>query len=193
MCVLLSVRADPHAEPARDLQKTFEFTANAQMWPRSLNADIGGDSAATYLIIGDMGTPSGQGMDFISGFTFLCVYLHSRCVAPCSRHLANATTLSTIPLTPRSGSPQRPRRLLPPTEPGCGSTRSRTNLVSCIDSISRHAAMRPFVLDKIHIRYISGQEVRSYIIMIMMNSPYRFYADVWGPIKSLCIYDHIAK
>ena len=116
-----------------------------------------------------------------------CAYIYIRDAWPRAHAtLANATTPSTIPLTPRSGSPQRPRRLLPPTEPGCGSTRSRTNLVSCIDSISRHAAMRPFVLDKIHIRYISGQEVRSFIIMIMMNSPYRFL--VWGPIKSLCIY-----
>jgi cathepsin E len=43
------------------------------MFPRSLNAEIGGNSNSTYLIMQDIGTPSGQGLDFINGFTFLCV------------------------------------------------------------------------------------------------------------------------
>jgi len=51
------------------MQGTFEFTANAQIWPRSLNSDIGGDNKTTYLIIADSGSPSGNGFDFVFGFT----------------------------------------------------------------------------------------------------------------------------
>ncbi|TFY81525.1 hypothetical protein EWM64_g2487 [Hericium alpestre] len=50
---------------------TFELTANAQAWPRSLNTAIGGTSNNVYLIVNDVGTPSGEGLDFINGFTFL--------------------------------------------------------------------------------------------------------------------------
>ncbi|KAI0656632.1 acid protease [Cubamyces menziesii] len=49
----------------------FEFTANAQIWPRSLNSLIGGSSSFVYLIIGDIGTPSGSGLDFINGMMFM--------------------------------------------------------------------------------------------------------------------------
>jgi len=51
----------------------LEFTANAQIWPRSLNSEIGGDSSSTYLIFVDSGSPSGKGSDFVNSFTFLCV------------------------------------------------------------------------------------------------------------------------
>jgi len=50
---------------------TFGLTANGQIWPRSLNADIGGVSGGIYLIVGNIGTPSGSGLDFINGQTFL--------------------------------------------------------------------------------------------------------------------------
>ncbi|KAI0081062.1 acid protease [Panus rudis PR-1116 ss-1] len=50
---------------------TFEFTANAQIWPRALNSAIGGTSNNVYLIVGDLGTNSGEGLDFIDGMTFL--------------------------------------------------------------------------------------------------------------------------
>lgn len=33
---------------------TFEFTANAQTWPRALNAAIGGSTSAIYLVVGDV-------------------------------------------------------------------------------------------------------------------------------------------
>ena len=52
-------------------QTTFELTANAQAWPRSLNSVIGGTSNNVYLIVNSIGTPSGEGLDFINGFTFL--------------------------------------------------------------------------------------------------------------------------
>jgi len=50
---------------------TFGLTANGQIWPRSLNADIGGVSGRIYLIVGSIGTRSGSGLDFINGQTFL--------------------------------------------------------------------------------------------------------------------------
>ncbi|KAF8497321.1 aspartic peptidase A1 [Gautieria morchelliformis] len=52
-------------------ETTFELTANAQAWPRSLNSQIGGDADSVYLIVADIGRPSGQGLDFINGFAFL--------------------------------------------------------------------------------------------------------------------------
>ncbi|KAJ8474583.1 hypothetical protein ONZ51_g7130 [Trametes cubensis] len=50
---------------------TFEFTPNAQIWPRALNSALGGTDDAIYLIVSDIGTPSGSGLDFIDGMTFL--------------------------------------------------------------------------------------------------------------------------
>ncbi|KAG6873220.1 hypothetical protein C0995_001574 [Termitomyces sp. Mi166 len=50
---------------------TFEFTANAQSWPRALNTAIGGTTNNVYLIVGNLGTPSGEGFDFVNGFVFL--------------------------------------------------------------------------------------------------------------------------
>ncbi|VDC06909.1 unnamed protein product [Peniophora sp. CBMAI 1063] len=49
----------------------FELTPDAQIWPRSLNSKIGGSEDSYYLIVNDIGTPSGQGMDFINGYAFL--------------------------------------------------------------------------------------------------------------------------
>ncbi|THH26964.1 hypothetical protein EUX98_g7216 [Antrodiella citrinella] len=49
----------------------FELTANAQIWPRNLNTAIGGSANSIYLIVGDLGTDSGEGLDFINGQTFL--------------------------------------------------------------------------------------------------------------------------
>ncbi|KAK0246439.1 aspartic peptidase A1 [Armillaria nabsnona] len=50
---------------------SYELTPNAQIWPRSLNTEIGGSSSAIYLIVNDIGTNSGEGLDFINGYTFL--------------------------------------------------------------------------------------------------------------------------
>lgn len=52
-------------------QVTFEFTANAQAWPRALNTAIGGTNNNVYLIVGDLGSDSGEGFDFVNGFAFL--------------------------------------------------------------------------------------------------------------------------
>ncbi|KAH9052762.1 acid protease [Lactarius vividus] len=51
--------------------KSLEFTANAQIWPRSLNTFIGGTTGSIYLVVNDLGSPSGSGLDFINGYTFL--------------------------------------------------------------------------------------------------------------------------
>ncbi|THG97451.1 hypothetical protein EW026_g4558 [Hermanssonia centrifuga] len=50
---------------------TFTLTANAQAWPRALNTAIGGNTNSVYLIVNSLGTPSGEGLDFINGQTFL--------------------------------------------------------------------------------------------------------------------------
>ncbi|KAH9008849.1 acid protease, partial [Lactarius deliciosus] len=49
----------------------YELTPNAQIWPRVLNTAIGGTQGQIYLIVSDLGSQSGQGLDFINGFTFL--------------------------------------------------------------------------------------------------------------------------
>ncbi|KAG1880106.1 aspartic peptidase domain-containing protein [Suillus subluteus] len=50
---------------------TYALTPNGQIWPRSLNTYIGGSTSYIYLIVNDIGTPSGEGLDFINGYTFL--------------------------------------------------------------------------------------------------------------------------
>jgi hypothetical protein len=50
---------------------SFALEPNAQIWPRSLNSTLGGEEGKIYLIVADMGSQSGQGLDFINGFTFL--------------------------------------------------------------------------------------------------------------------------
>ncbi|KAH9838072.1 family A1 protease [Rhodofomes roseus] len=60
-------RSPPHLE----LATTYGLTANAQIWPRSLNSAIGGSSGDIYLVVGDIGSDSGEGLDFINGYAFL--------------------------------------------------------------------------------------------------------------------------
>ncbi|EIW79969.1 acid protease [Coniophora puteana RWD-64-598 SS2] len=50
---------------------TYALNANAQIWPRSLNSAIGGASGSIYLVVNDVGSASGEGIDFINGYTFL--------------------------------------------------------------------------------------------------------------------------
>ncbi|KAN0081171.1 Aspartic peptidase domain containing protein [Tylopilus felleus] len=50
----------------------FELSPNAQIWPRSLNTMFsGGVSGAIYLIVTNIGSLPGTGLDFIVGYTFL--------------------------------------------------------------------------------------------------------------------------
>lgn len=48
----------------------FSLTPNAQIWPRSLNTDIGGTANGIYLVAGDLG-PAEEGFDFVNGYVFL--------------------------------------------------------------------------------------------------------------------------
>ncbi|KAG2360383.1 aspartic peptidase domain-containing protein [Suillus spraguei] len=52
--------------------QVFPLTPNAQIWPRSLMTNIhSSDPNWLYLIIADMGKPSGRGFDFEIGYTFM--------------------------------------------------------------------------------------------------------------------------
>ncbi|KAG1754954.1 aspartic peptidase domain-containing protein [Suillus paluster] len=50
---------------------TYALTPNGQIWPRALNTYLGGSNSYIYLIVNNLGTPSGEGLDFINGQTFL--------------------------------------------------------------------------------------------------------------------------
>ncbi|KAG2363836.1 aspartic peptidase domain-containing protein [Suillus spraguei] len=50
---------------------TYELTSNAQIWPRSLNTAINGAAGGIYLVISDLGSRSGAGLDFVNGYCFL--------------------------------------------------------------------------------------------------------------------------
>ncbi|KAG1901049.1 acid protease [Suillus fuscotomentosus] len=51
--------------------RAYDLTPNAQIWPRSLNTYLGGSSGDIYLIVADIGSDSGSGLDFINGYAFL--------------------------------------------------------------------------------------------------------------------------
>ncbi|KAF8515017.1 aspartic peptidase domain-containing protein [Hysterangium stoloniferum] len=51
----------------------FEFTPNAQIWPRSLNTAVGGDPDKIYIIIANLSTAAENGappIDFVNGYVF---------------------------------------------------------------------------------------------------------------------------
>ena len=48
----------------------YELTPNAQIWPRSLNSELGGNDGDIYLVAANNGTKSGSGLDFINGFVW---------------------------------------------------------------------------------------------------------------------------
>ena len=52
-------------------EATYELVPDAQRWPGGLNTDIGGNSSSIYLAVGDIGSQSRQGLDFILGMAFL--------------------------------------------------------------------------------------------------------------------------
>lgn len=39
-----------------------------------MNSQIGGESGSIYLIVADIGSAIGSGLDFINGYAFLCVF-----------------------------------------------------------------------------------------------------------------------
>ncbi|KAG0703773.1 acid protease [Suillus ampliporus] len=50
---------------------TYEFTPNAQIWPRALNSILNGHDGQIYLIVSDLGSSLGTGLNFINGFGWL--------------------------------------------------------------------------------------------------------------------------
>ncbi|RDX48863.1 family A1 protease [Lentinus brumalis] len=54
----------------------YVFTANAQIWPRALNNEIGGKPDGIYLVVANLGSSSGGGLDFILGCAFLERFYH---------------------------------------------------------------------------------------------------------------------
>ncbi|KAI1792686.1 acid protease [Ganoderma leucocontextum] len=55
----------------------YEFIPNAQIWPRSLNTVLGGDKDSIYLVVADLGSKSGEGLDFINGYAWLERFYHT--------------------------------------------------------------------------------------------------------------------
>jgi hypothetical protein len=51
--------------------RTFEFNANAQIWPRKLTHLIGGKKGHIYLIVNDLGPDLSQETGFVAGMAFL--------------------------------------------------------------------------------------------------------------------------
>ena len=94
---------------------TFELIPNAQIWPRSLNSQIGGDPNSIYLIVGDvsvldfvlviycsnmfsqLGELSGPGLTFINGYTFLERFYSVYDTT--NRQVGFATTENTLAMT----------------------------------------------------------------------------------------------
>ena len=99
------------------LQEDFELTPDAQIWPRSLNSDIGGSSSKYYLVVADIGTNSGEGMDFINGYAFL-ERLGDNLTdqQPYSYDALIGSTPCSIPRTSRSDLPRRSSPTRQPTQ-----------------------------------------------------------------------------
>ncbi|KAI0664354.1 aspartic proteinase precursor [Cubamyces menziesii] len=76
----------------------YEFTANAQIWPRNLNTLIGGSPDYVYLIVGDIGANSGSGMDIISGMAFMERFYISFSTNTAPR-LVNGVSIANTPNT----------------------------------------------------------------------------------------------
>ena len=55
------------------VQTTLEMTKNAQIWPRSMNAMLGGEPKKIYLVSASIGEIGGQGLDFIGSSDFPCL------------------------------------------------------------------------------------------------------------------------
>ena len=76
--------------------KAYPLNANAQIFPRTLNTLIGGDANGIYLIVSDLGTPSGQGLDFIDGYSFLQRYYSVYDSTPGKMRVGLARTLVSL-------------------------------------------------------------------------------------------------
>ncbi|KAL1747946.1 hypothetical protein HDZ31DRAFT_30826, partial [Schizophyllum fasciatum] len=50
---------------------TYNLIPDAQLWPMALHEAIGGLADGLYLIVANLGTSSGEGLEFINGYAFL--------------------------------------------------------------------------------------------------------------------------
>jgi hypothetical protein len=50
---------------------TYVFSANAQIWPRAFNSQIGGKTESIYLIVADLGDNTQVGFQYVLGMAFL--------------------------------------------------------------------------------------------------------------------------
>ncbi|KAF8170922.1 aspartic peptidase domain-containing protein [Pholiota molesta] len=74
---------------------TFEFTANAQVWPRSLNSTLGGAAGKNYLIVSDLGNNSYESI-FIDSF-----FIKLACqISGCNAKRAGSTRVIFLTLYP---------------------------------------------------------------------------------------------
>ena len=116
---------------------SYDLSPNAQIWPRSLNVAIGGSADSIYLVVGDLGSPSGSGLDFIDGYAFLCVSVRVLSGRGCLIRvsiLASATTAFSILPTDVSALPPLFIPKQPPTEvsPPCDFIRPVYDAVCAI-------------------------------------------------------------
>ncbi|KAH9990271.1 aspartic peptidase domain-containing protein [Russula vinacea] len=51
--------------------RQYELNANAQIWPRALNIDVGGDNSSIYLAVYNLGPEYSSGFGFVAGMPFL--------------------------------------------------------------------------------------------------------------------------
>ena len=51
--------------------RQYELNANAQIWPRAFNIDVGGDNSSIYLVVFDLGPEYSLELGFIAGMPFL--------------------------------------------------------------------------------------------------------------------------
>ncbi|KAF8470916.1 acid protease [Russula ochroleuca] len=51
--------------------RSYELTPNAQIWPRALNTQIGGETSSIYLVFFDLGPELSKELGFIAGMPFL--------------------------------------------------------------------------------------------------------------------------
>ena len=110
---------------------TFEWTKNAQIWPRSLNSELGGSSSDIYLVAQDNGQQSGQGLDFINGFAWRTSFIYHLC------DLKLMDTLQSRGSTPSSTRPTNRSVLRTPSTPMLRRTR-RAYVYADADASSRN-------------------------------------------------------
>jgi hypothetical protein len=108
---------------------THSLSPNAQIWPRALNEEIGGNSSAIYLVVNDV-RPLPLSITvrvrvLMHGHSWEATLAKASTSSTAIRS-SSGSTRSTTPLTRASGSRRRSSRTRPQTE--CASTFCRLRL-----------------------------------------------------------------